>query len=96
MATTAFFLIFSDVVGTQYERDGRASRGFINVYLCNITSKDINISTYRYVYYYFDGLSREQKGPIYGDQSSNNLFDDFVGFYCFKSMESLKNLSVSA
>lgn len=86
MATTAFFLIFSDVVGTQYERDGRASRGFINVYLCNITSKDIHINTYRYVYYYFDWLSREQKGPIYGAQSSNKLFDGFISFYCVESM----------
>lgn len=86
MATTAFFLIFSDVVGTQYERDGRAPWGFINVYLCKITSKDIHINTYVYVEYYFDGPSREQKGPTYDAQSSNKLFDDFVGFFCFKFM----------
>jgi hypothetical protein len=86
MATTAFFLILSDVVGTQYERDGRASWGSIKFYLCNLTSKDIKFNTYGYVYYYFDGPSREQKGPTYGIQSPNKLFDDFLGFYYLKSM----------
>lgn len=86
MATTAFFLILSDVVGTQYERDGRASWGFIKLYVCNITSKDIKLNTYGCASYYFDGPSREQNGPTYGVQSPNKLFDDFLGFYYFKSM----------
>lgn len=89
MATTAFFLILSDVVGTQYERDGRAcviSWGFIKFYLCNLSSKDILFNNYRYIYYYFDGPSGEQKGPTYGVQSPNKLFDDFLGFYYLKYM----------
>ena len=89
MATTAFFLILSDVVGTQYERGGRAcviSWEFIKFYLCNILSKNILFNTFGYFYYYFDGTSGEQKGPTYGFQSSNKLFDDFLGFYYLKSM----------
>lgn len=86
MATTAFFLILSDVVGTQYERDGRASWGFIKFYVCNRTSKDIQLNSYGYKSYSFDGPSREQKGPTYGAQSPNKLFDDFLGFYYLKSM----------
>jgi hypothetical protein len=86
MATTAFFLIFSDVVGTQYERDGRATWGFIKFCVCNITSKDIQYNTYGYAQCYFDWPSREQKGPTYGVQSPNKLFDDFLGFYYLKSM----------
>jgi hypothetical protein len=86
MATTAFFLILSDVVGTQYERDGRASWGFIKFYLYNITSKDIQLYTYSYSCYYFDGSSREQNGPAYGVQSPNKLLDYFIGFYYLKSM----------
>lgn len=91
MATTAFFLILSDVVGTQYERDGHASWGVIKFYLCNITSKDIHFKTFGYVYYNFDKPSGEQKGPTYGVQSPNKLFDDFLGFYYLKSMAYVQN-----
>jgi len=44
MATTAFFLILSDVVGTQYERDGRASWGFIKFYVYLAYPKTRNFS----------------------------------------------------
>lgn len=86
MATTAFFLILSDVVVTKYERDGRAFWGFIKFYLCTITSKDMHFITFDYAYYNFDRPSREQKGPTCGVQSPNKLFDDFLGFYYLKSM----------
>ena len=89
MAKTASLLISSAVVGTKYERDIRARITTLEVliYFCAANlSKAIYI--YSYVCFYDDLKmpTGQQDGSIYGAQSSNKLFDDFIGFYSFKSM----------
>lgn len=89
MAKTASLLISSAVVGTQYERDIRAritsSEAFI--YFCATKlSKDMYLDSYANLDDCFKVPTSKQDGSIYGAQSSNKLFDDFIGFYPFKSM----------
>lgn len=89
MAKTAFFRILSEVVGTQYERDARArtiSWAYINYYCAIFFLKDILFITFVKLDDCFDVSAGKQEGSIYRTQSSNKLFDDFIGFYPFKSM----------
>lgn len=89
MAKTAFFRILSEVVGTQYERDARARTiawEFIKYYCAIFLPKDILFYTFAKPDDYFDVSAGKQEGSINGTQSSNKLFDDFIGFYHFKSM----------
>lgn len=89
MAKTAFFRILSEVVGTQYERDARArtlSWAYINYYCAIFFIKDILCDTFVKLDNFFNVSTGKQEVSIYRTQSSNKLFDDFIGFYPFKPM----------
>jgi len=89
MAKTAFFRILSEVVGTQYERDARArtiSWAYINYYCAIYYLKDILFNTFVKLDDCFDVSAGKHEGSINRTQSSNKLFDVFIGFYHFKSM----------
>jgi hypothetical protein len=89
MAKTAFFLILSEVVGTRYERDAHACAIFwvsFNCYCVIFALKDIIFDTFVCLDGCFEVPAGKQEGPIYDVRSSNKLFDDFHGFYSYKSM----------
>jgi hypothetical protein len=88
MAKTTFFLILSDIVETQYEHDARARTILWSFCFHRLifSLKDILYNTYFYIDYFFGVPNGRREGPIYCAQSSNKLFDDFIGFYYFKFM----------
>lgn len=89
MAKTASLLISSAVVGTQYERDIRAriTPSEVFTYFCAINySKDLYLYSYAGLDDCFQGAAGKQEESIFGAQSSNKLFDDFICFYSLESM----------